>query len=87
MPHSPPDSQLAIGIQEEVSHFQDMLICHRSLLDLLHELKVRKSVHEFDDISSLAANLLLARCPRIMRPEYPIEVVQLLDNLGRILAR
>ena len=27
MPHSPPDSQLAIGIQEEVSHFQDMLIC------------------------------------------------------------
>ena len=82
MPHSPPDSQLAIGIQEEVSHFQDMLICHRSLLDLLHELKVRKSVHEFDDIASLAADLLLARCPRIMRPEYPIEVVQTLDRLS-----
>ncbi|GIS43805.1 MAG: hypothetical protein Ct9H90mP16_08750 [Candidatus Poseidoniales archaeon] len=82
MPHSPPDSQLAIGIQEEVSHFQDMLICHRSLLDLLHELKVRKSVHEFDDIASLAADLLLARCPRIMRPEYPVEVVQTLDRLS-----
>ena len=81
LPHSPPDSQLAIGIEEEVSHFQDMLICHRALLDILHELKVRKRVHEFDDIASLAADLLLARCPRIMRAEYPIEVVQILDRL------
>ena len=82
LPHSPSDSQLAIGIHEEVSHFQDMLICHRSLLDILHELKVRQNVHEFDDIASLTADLLLARCPRIMRAEYPVEVVQVLDRLS-----
>ena len=82
LPYSPPQTQLSIGIDEEVNHFQDMLICHRSLLDLLHELKVRQSVHEFDDIASLAADLLLARCPRIMRSEYPIEVVNVLDHLS-----
>ncbi len=81
LPHSPPGAKLAIGISEEASHFQDMLICHRSLLDILHELKVRQSVHEFDDVASLAADLLLARCPRIMRAEYPLEVVQTLDGL------
>ena len=81
LPHSPPNEKLAIGIAEEASHFQDMLLCHRSLLDILHELKVRQRVHEFDDIASLAADLLLARCPRIMRAEYPLEVVRVLDEL------
>ena len=81
LPHSPPGSNLAFGIEEEASHLQDMLLCHRSLLDILHELKTREGVHEFDDVASLAADLLLARCPRIMRAEYPIEVVYALDAL------
>ena len=81
LPHSPPGTKLAFGIEEEASHLQDMLLCHLSLLDILHELKVREGVHEFDDVASLAADLLLARCPRIMRADYPIEVVHALDAL------
>jgi len=81
LPHTPPGTKLAFGIEEEASHLQDMLVCHRSLLDILHELKVREGVHEFDDVASLAADLLLARCPRIMRADYPIEVVHALDAL------
>jgi len=81
LPHSPPSTKLAFGIEEEALHLQDMLLCHRSLLDILHELKVREGVHEFDDVASLAADLLLARCPRIMRADYPIEVVHALDAL------
>jgi ATP-dependent exoDNAse (exonuclease V) beta subunit len=81
LPHSSPGANLAFGIEEEASHLQDMLLCHRSLLDILHELKVREGVHEFDDVASLAADLLLARCPRIMRADYPIEVVHALDAL------
>ena len=69
------------GIEEEALNLQDILICHRSLLDILHELKVRMGVHEFDDVASLAGDLLLARCPRIMRADYPIEVVRALDSL------
>ena len=80
-PHASPADSLTFGIEEEASHLQDMLLCHRSLLDILHELKVREGVHEFDDVSSLAADLLLARCPRIMRAHYPIEVVRALDAL------
>ena len=60
---------------------QDILVCHRSLLDILHELKIRQGVHEFDDVASLAGDLLLARCPRIMRADYPEEVVRALDSL------
>ena len=81
LPHSSPGKNLAFGIDEEASHLEDMLLCHRALLDILHELKVREGVHEFDDVSSLAADLLLARCPRIMRADYPIEVVHALDAL------
>ena len=36
LPHSPPGSNLAFGIEEEASHLHDMLLCHRSLLDILH---------------------------------------------------
>ncbi len=81
LPHSAPGTNLAFGMDEEASNLQDMLLCHRSLLDILHELKVREGVHEFDDVASLAADLLLARCPRIMRADYPIEVVHALDAL------
>ena len=80
-PHASPEDAVTFGIEEEATHLQDMLLCHRSLLDILHELKVREGVHEFDDVSSLAADLFLARCPRIMRAHYPIEVVRALDAL------
>ena len=80
-PHASPEEAVTFGIEEEATHLQDMLLCHRSLLDILHELKVREGVHEFDDVSSLAADLFLARCPRIMRAHYPIEVVRALDAL------
>ena len=81
LPHSSPGKSLSFGIAEEASNLQDMLLCHRALLDILHELKVREGVHEFDDVASLAADLLLARCPRIMRADYPVEVVHALDSL------
>ena len=71
----------AFGINEEALNLQDILVCHRSLLDILHELKIRQGVHEFDDVASLAGDLLLARCPRIMRADYPEEVVRALDSL------
>ena len=81
LPYTLPQGSLAFGIEEEASNLQDMLHCHRALLDILHELKVREGVHEFDDVASLAADLLLAQCPRIMRGHYPIEVVRALDAL------
>jgi len=81
LPYGPPDGLRTFGLEEEACHLQDLLLCHRALLDLLHELKVREGVHEFDDVASLAGDLLLARCPRIMRGRYPVEVVRALDAL------
>jgi len=81
LPYHPPSGDRSFGIEEETSHISDMLLCQRSLLDIFHELKVREGVHEFDDVASLAGDLLLAQCPRIMRSRYPVEVVNALDAL------
>ncbi len=81
LPHAPPKGMRAFGIEEESSHLADLLLCQRGLLDLFHELKVRDGIHEFEDVATLAGDLLLTRCPRIMRGRYPIEVVQALDAL------
>ena len=43
---------------------------------------MQESVHDFDDIQRLAADLLLARCPEIIRYDYPVDVVDALDDLG-----
>ena len=44
--------------------------------------KSQEGVHDFDDIQRLAADLLLAKCPEIVRFEYPTDVVDILDSLG-----
>ena len=81
LPYTAPEGTRTFGMAEEALHFGDLLRCHRATLDLLHELKVREGLHEFDDVASLAGDLLLARCPRIMRGRYPLEVVHALDAL------
>ncbi|MDP6899553.1 MAG: UvrD-helicase domain-containing protein [Candidatus Thalassarchaeaceae archaeon] len=81
LPLTPPDGLRTFGIEEEASNINDLLLCHRSLLDMFHELKVHEGVHEFDDVAMLAGDLLLAQCPKIMRRRYPTEVVHALDAL------
>ena len=60
----------------------DLLRVHEACKDILTQLKAHEGVHDFADIQSLAADLLLARCPEMVRFDYPSEVVDALDSLG-----
>lgn len=60
----------------------DLLRVHEACKDILTQLKAHEGVHDFADIQSLAADLLLARCPEMVRFDYPPEVVDALDSLG-----
>jgi superfamily I DNA/RNA helicase len=79
---SPPIGRLRISKELQLQVLKDLLKVHRGCQEILTLRKMQEGVHDFDDIQRLAADLLLARCPDIIRYEYPTEMVDLLDDLG-----
>lgn len=82
-PHHPPAGTLSLDIDGEAQAMSDLICVHRGLVEVFRELKINEGVHEFGDIADLAEDLLLTRCPRIMRPRYPVSVVAALDGISQ----
>lgn len=77
-----PAGRLRISKQLQLSVLRDLLIVHKGCQQILTLRKAQEGVHDFDDIQRLAADLLLAKCPDVVRYDYPVEVVDVLDDLG-----
>jgi len=73
---------LRVGPALQSRILMDLLRVHDACKDILTQLKAQEGVHDFDDIQNMAADLLLARCPDMVRFDYPQPVVEALDSLG-----
>ena len=65
----------------EARNLDDLRIVLRGLKGIVKMLKEREEVHEFDDITRLAGDLLLAKCPDICRTFYPRRIIDALDSI------
>ena len=77
-----PTGRTRISSELQLSVLRDLLVVHKGCQQILTLRKSQEGVHDFDDIQRLAADLLLAKCPEIVRFEYPTDVVDILDSLG-----
>ena len=77
-----PEGRLRISHELQTDVLNDLLLVHRGCQDILTLRKAHEAVHDYDDIQRLVADLLLARCPDMVRHVYPSAVVQALDYLG-----
>ena len=82
LPSEPPTGRVRVSKELQLSVLRDLLIVHKGCQQILTLRKMQESIHDFDDIQRLAADLLLARCPEIVRYDYPVDVVDTLDDLG-----
>ena len=78
----PPLANLRVSRELQVEVLNDLYTVHSGCHDLLRHLKSQEEAHDFDDVQAMVGDLLLARCPAIVRHWYPPEVVQALDDLG-----
>ncbi len=78
----PPLGRVRVSKELQLSVLRDLLIVHKGCQQILTLRKMQEGIHDFDDIQRLAADLLLAKCPEIVRYDYPVEVVDALDDLG-----
>ena len=79
---NPPIGRIRISKELQLEVLKDLLVVHKGCQEILTLRKMQEGVHDFDDIQRLTADLLLARCPDIVRYDYPPEVVDILDDLG-----
>ena len=72
----------SLDIQAESMHLQDLSTSMVGLLEISRNLKFRSKLRDFDDVSRLAGDLLLLRCPRICKVShfYPREVIGILET-------
>ena len=77
-----PEGRLRISHELQTNVLNDLLLVHSGCQDILTLRKAHEAVHDYDDIQKLVADLLLARCPDIVRHVYPSAVVHALDHLG-----
>lgn len=78
----PPHANMRVSRELQVEVLNDLYIVHSGCQDLLRHLKSQEEAHDFDDVQVMVGDLLLARCPAIVRHWYPPEAVQALDDLG-----
>ena len=78
----PPQAKLRVSRELQVEVLNDLYLVHSGCQDLLRHLKSQEEAHDFDDVQVMVGDLLLARCPAIVRHWYPAEAVQALDDLG-----
>ena len=78
----PPQTNTRVSRELQVEVLNDLYTVHLGCQDLLRHLKSQEEAHDFDDVQTMVGDLLLARCPAIVRHWYPPEAVQALDDLG-----
>tara|TARA_Y100000589_G_scaffold271512_1_gene264225 strand:- start:16789 stop:21762 length:4974 start_codon:yes stop_codon:yes gene_type:complete len=78
----PPHMKMRVSRDLQVEVLNDLYIVHSGCQDLLRHLKSQEEAHDFDDVQLMVGDLLLVRCPAIVRHWYPPEAVQSLDDLG-----
>ena len=78
----PPQGNMRVNPALQVEVLNDLYTVHSGCQDLLRHLKSQEEAHDFDDVQAMVGDLLLARCPAIVRHWYPSEAVQALDDLG-----
>ena len=83
LPESIPEHEgMRVGSALQSRILLDLLRVHEACKEILTQLKAQEGVHDFADIQNMAADLLLARCPDMVRYDYPPAVVDALDDLG-----
>ena len=78
----PPQGNLRVTKELQVEVLDDLYTVHAGCKDLLRHLKAQEEAHDFDDVQLMVGDLLLVRCPEIVRHYYPPQAVQALDDLG-----
>ena len=78
----PPQAKQRVSMELQTEVLNDLYIVHSGCQDLLRHLKSQEEAHDFDDVQVMVGDLLLVRCPAIVRHWYPPEAVQALDDLG-----
>ena len=78
----PPEGNLRVSSDLQVEVLDDLYTVHAGCQDLLRHLKAQEEAHDFDDVQLMVGDLLLVRCPEIVRHWYPPQAVQALDDLG-----
>ena len=78
----PPHGNLRVSRELQVEVLDDLYTVHAGCKDLLRHLKAQEEAHDFDDVQLMVGDLLLVRCPEIVRHYYPPQAVQALDDLG-----
>ena len=78
----PPSGMQRVSSDLQVEVLNDLYTVHSGCQDLLRHLKAQEEAHDFDDVQVMVGDLLLVRCPAIVRHWYPPEAVQALDDLG-----
>jgi ATP-dependent exoDNAse (exonuclease V) beta subunit len=80
--HEPPQGKQRVSRELQTEVLNDLYIVHSGCQDLLRHLKSQEEAHDFDDVQVMVGDLLLVRCPAIVRHWYPPEAVQALDDVG-----
>ena len=78
----PPTGMQRVSNELQVEVLNDLYTVHSGCQDLLRHLKAQEEAHDFDDVQVMVGDLLLVRCPAIVRHWYPPEAVQALDDIG-----
>jgi len=68
-------------LNQEAIMLNDLWIVHQATLGILRQLKSTRGLHDFEDISELAGDLLLSRCPEICRTFYSGPIIESLNGI------
>ena len=66
----PPQMKMRVSRDLQVEVLNDLYIVHSGCQDLLRHLKSQEEAHDFDDVQLMVGDLLLVRCPAIVRHWY-----------------
>ena len=82
LPEGQKSEHYFFTIDSEARNLEDLRLVHLGFKGILKRTKEREEVHDFDDIQTLASDLLLAKCPDTCRKYYPQPVIRELDSIG-----
>ena len=86
LPITPPEGRFSTGSAFAVRLLQDLFIVHDANRRAADMIKAEQGLIDFEDVQRMAADLLLARCPDMLRSSgCPIPVVEALDALPPVL--
>ena len=79
MPSGTTVWKTGFSLDADTRHMDDMRILLRGLMGIINSLKENAKVHEFQDITRIAGDLLVQRCPEVCRNYYPRSIINALD--------